>query len=57
MASRKPPRKKTPSTGRLVPTLRDAVGVLDRALEELGRAGGDKAKRAPRAKRPRPRKA
>jgi len=56
MASRKPQRKNTPSTGRLVPTLRDAVGVLDRALEELGQADGDKAKGTPRRKRPRTRK-
>ncbi len=55
MGSRKAPRKTTASTSRLVPTLRNAVRVLDRALEELGQANGAKAKR-PRAPPPKPRK-
>jgi hypothetical protein len=45
MASRKTPRKPTDPTEQLVPTLRNAVGVVDRALEELGQPKLAKPKR------------
>lgn len=36
MATRKSPRKQPAPASRLVPALRDAVEVVDRALKELG---------------------
>ena len=50
MASRKPPRKKSAPSGRLVPALRDAVQVIDRALEELGQPPAADKKRPGRGK-------
>jgi hypothetical protein len=46
MVSRNAPRKTPAPAGRLVPTLRDAVDVVDRALEELGQPPATKKKRA-----------
>jgi hypothetical protein len=48
MATRKAPRKAASNSGRLVPALRDAVEVIDRALEALGSA--PKKKRVTRRK-------
>jgi hypothetical protein len=50
MATRKAPRKAASNSGRLVPALRDAVEVIDRALEALGSAPKKKrvARRKPR---------
>jgi hypothetical protein len=49
MAPRKIPRKAPTGSNGLVPALRDAVEVVDRALEALGRAA-KKQKRAVRGK-------
>jgi hypothetical protein len=50
MASRKPPRKRPSKASGLVPALRDAVAVVDRALKELGRTPAAGKKRAGRTK-------
>ncbi|HUO80569.1 MAG TPA: hypothetical protein VMU00_10550 [Steroidobacteraceae bacterium] len=57
MATRKAPRKSArkaaADAGRLVPVLREAVAVVDRALRDLGRTPGT---RRPRSGRAAPRK-
>ena len=54
MVTRKGPRKTPAPASRLVPALRDAVAVVDRALKELGKAPAAVKKPAART---RPRKA
>jgi hypothetical protein len=50
MASRKTPRPNLDSKPELVPALRDAVAVVDRALADLGHAPAPRRKRASRTK-------
>jgi hypothetical protein len=53
MASRKTRAKKRPASTGLVPVLRDAVSVVDRALAELGRTPRPRKPRKPRKPRAR----
>jgi hypothetical protein len=56
MASRKAPHKAPTAANRLVPALRDAVDVVERALAELGRTPGTAKKRAAARKPAKPTK-